>query len=204
MTTFASGALTVLASIYLVLDMINDIVHPDGPNGSTGFAAEVQGRRIVERTAKAIAAARAANVPIGYVRVGFSPDYKECPPASPVFGPARERGLFKLGSWGTEVHPDLAPGSGDFDIVKHRVSPFYGTNLEPILRAHAIRRIYMSGISTNAVVQSAVREGHDRDYEIVLIEDCCAAMTAEEHASAVELMKRFVTLTNSEELRFAA
>lgn len=193
-----------MSSIYLVLDMINDLVHPEGPNGSAGFAAEVQGRRIVERTAKAIAATRAANVPLAYVRVGFSPDYKECPPASPVFSPARERGLFKLGTWGTEVPLDLAPVAGDFDIVKHRVSPFYGTNLEPILRARAVRRIYLSGVSTNGVIQSAVREAHDRDYEVVLIEDCCAAMTHEEHAAAMALMRRFVTLANSAVLNFAA
>src|SRR3546814_13620892 len=89
-------------------------------------------RGLLANTRAALEKARKAGVPVGYVRVGFSPDYRECPPASPVFSRAREHGLFKLGSWGTEVHPELAPSAADFDIVKHRVSPFYGTSLEPL------------------------------------------------------------------------
>ncbi|NDG50818.1 MAG: cysteine hydrolase, partial [Rhodospirillales bacterium] len=167
-----------MKSIYLVLDMENDLVAEDGPNGRSPLGAEVQGRGILPKTAAAIAKARAAGVMIGYVRVGFSPDYRECPSTSVIFSGAKQHGLFKLGSWGTEVHASLKPQEGDFDIVKHRVSPFYGTNLEPILRAHGIERIVMSGVSTVAVVQAGVRDGHDRDYRCVVLEDCCAAASA--------------------------
>ncbi len=192
-----------MSSIYLVLDMINDLVHPDGPNGKSPLGAEVQRRGIVARTRGAIDKARAANVPIGYVRVGFSSDYRECPQSSPIFSAAREHGLFKLGTWGTEVHPDLAPKPGDFDIVKHRVSPFYGTNLEPILRAHRIERLFLSGISSAAVLQAAVREGHDRDYACVVLEDCCASFSAENHAASIDALQRFASFTTSQDVTFA-
>lgn len=189
-------------TIYLVLDMENDLVHADGPNGKAGYAEQVTGRRIIENTRRAIDKARAAGVPVGFVRVGFSPDYRECPPDSPIFSGARKNGIFKLGTWGTEVHPDLGQQSGDFDIVKHRVSPFYATSLEAILRAHGIRHIVCSGISTNAVVQAAVREGHDRDYAMTVLEDCCCAITAEEHANAIAGLRRFCTLSTSQEVTF--
>ncbi len=192
------------ASMYLVLDMINDLVHEDGPNGKAGYGPEVRRRQIIEHTAEALSKARAAGVRVGYVRVGFSPDYRECPPASPIFSRARTAGLFKLGTWGTEVHPALSPRRGDFDIVKHRVSPFYGTTLEPILRANGIRRLYLSGVSTNAVVQAAVREGHDRDYECVVVEDACAALTEEEHRNAISSLARFARITTSAEADFSA
>jgi len=90
----------------------------------------------------------------------------------------------------------------DFQIVKHRVSPFYSTNLEAILRANGIARIYCSGFSINAVVQAMVREGHDRDYEMVVLEDCCAAASEEEHNAAVTSLKRFCTMTTSAEVAF--
>lgn len=189
-------------TLLLVMDMINDLIHPEGPNGESGYGLEVQGRDIVPKTAAAIAKARAAGVPVGFVRIGFSPDYRECPPASPIFSKAREFGLFKLGTWGTEVHPDLDCQENDFDIVKHRVSPFYGTALEPMLRANAIGRLVMCGVSTNAVVQSGIREGHDRDYDCVLLEDCCAALTAEEHALAINSLSRFCTITTEAEFSF--
>jgi len=189
-------------AIYLVLDMENDLVHADGPNGKAAYGEQVRGRDILANTRRAIDKARAAGVAIGFVRVGFSPDYRECPPNSPIFSGARKAGIFKLGGWGTEVHPDLGMQEGDFDIVKHRVSPFYATNLEAILRARGVRRIYCSGISTNAVVQATVREGHDRDYEMVVLEDCCCGTSAEEHDNAIKGLARFCRTTNSQDVVF--
>lgn len=189
-------------AIYLVLDMENDLVHADGPNGKAAYGEQVRARRVIENTRLALDKARAAGVPVGFVRVGFSPDYRECPPNSPIFSGARKNGIFQLGTWGTQVHPDLGQQAGDFDIVKHRVSPFYATSLEAILRARGVRRIYCSGISTNAVVQAMVRDGHDRDYAVIVLEDCCCALSAEEHALAVTSFKRFCTLTTSQDVDF--
>lgn len=189
-------------SIYLVLDMENDLVHADGPNGKAAYGEQVRARRILENTRAALDKARAAGIRIGFVRVGFSPDYRECPPSSPIFSGARKNGIFKLGQWGTEVHPSLGRQPGDFDIVKHRVSPFYSTSLEAILRANGITRIYCSGISTNAVVQATVREGHDRDFEMVVLEDCCCGLSSEEHDHAIKGLQRFCRLTTLGEVEF--
>lgn len=192
------------SSIYLVLDMENDLVHADGPNGKAPYGEQARARQIVANTRRALDKARAAGIRIGFVRVGFSPDYRECPANSPIFSNARKNGVFKLGSWGTQTHADLAQQPTDFDIVKHRVSPFHGTNLDVILRTHGVQRIYCSGISTNAVVQAAVREGHDRDYEMVLLEDCCCALSTEEHDSAIKLLQRFGRITTSADVVFSA
>lgn len=190
------------SSIYLVLDMENDLIHEDGPNGKAAYGEQVRSRRIIENTRYALDKARAAGIHIGFVRVGFSADYRECPPNSPIFSGAKKNNIFKLGEWGTEIHPDLGMQETDFDIVKHRVSPFYSTSLQAILSANNIKRIYCSGISTNAVVQAMVREGHDRDYEIIVIEDACCGMSEQEHEIAIESFKRFCTVTNSKDVLF--
>jgi nicotinamidase-related amidase len=189
-------------SIYLVLDMMNDLIHPDGPNGKAPYGEQSRGRRIVENTRRALDKARAAGLSVGFVRVGFSPDYREHPANSPVFAGARKNGIFKLGTWGTQTHPDLGQQPGDLDVIKHRVSPFYATNLELLLRNHSVKRIYCSGISTNAVVQATVRDGHDRDYEIVVLEDCCCGLSAEEHEGAMKSIQRFCKITTSTEVAF--
>ncbi len=188
-------------SILLVMDMINDLVGENGP-GATTYVPLMRERKVIDNTRAAIQAARAANVAIGYVRVGFSPDYRECPASSPIFSKAKERGLFKLGTEGTAVHAALAPVDGDFDIVKHRVSPFYGTSLEPILRAHAIERLFLCGVSTNGVVHTGAREGHDRDYECIVLEDCCAGATPEEHERALYCLGRFAQIIRSDKVNF--
>lgn len=65
-----------------------------------------------------------------------------------------------------------------------------------------VNRAYASGASTNSVVQGVVRDGHDRDYEIVFLEDCCSAMSHSEHACAVDGLKRYCTVTTSTEVEF--
>lgn len=188
-------------TIFLVMDMMNDLVAEDS-FGAESYGRQVTKRGVLDKSAKAIAAARKASVPIGYVRVGFSSDYRECPPSSPIFSGARKNKVFQLGTWGTEVHRALAPQEGDHDIVKHRVSPFYGTSLEPILRANSIARIVMCGVSTNGVVHSGARDAHDRDYEVVILEDCCAGATPAEHEQAIACLARYGNITTSNKFDF--
>jgi nicotinamidase-related amidase len=187
-------------SILLVMDMINDLVHSDG-SGAQTYVPRCRERNVYENTVMAIGRARAAGLMVGYVRVGFSPDYRECPPKSPVFSRARDNGIFQLGHWGTEVYSAFAPQEGDPDIVKHRVSPFYGTSLEPLLSAQGINRLILCGVSTNGVVQAAAREGHDRDFQCVVLEDCCAGATDEEHTFALAGVRRFAQVTTAAEFQ---
>ena len=191
-----------MKSVYLVLDMQNDLVSEDGPNGNSPLGVQVRERQILDKTAQAIANARSASLAIGFVRVGFSPDYAECPANSPVFAPAKANNLFRLGSKGTEIHPKLGQAQGDWLITKHRVSPFYATDLEAYLKANRIERIFCSGVSTQAVVQATIRDGHDRDYAMVLLEDCCAAHSAEEHRNSIGSLARFCTVTTSNQVDF--
>lgn len=185
-------------SILLVMDMMNDLVHPEGMGGKS-YVPLMKARGVYAATQRAIAKARAAEVPVGYVRVGFSPGYPEVSERSPVFTGAKKGGVFQLGTWGTEVHADFAPQPGDHDIIKHRVSPFYGTRLAPLLSALQVQRLYLCGVSTNGVVSAAVREGHDRDFECIILEDCCAGSTEQEHEYALKGLKRFASISSSQE-----
>ncbi len=191
-----------MKAAFLVLDLQNDLVHDDGPNGKGPLGEQVRSRNILANTSRAIAKARVASVPIIFVRVGFSPDYRECSPTSPMFSGIRKAGLLKLGAWGTEIHPSLDKKDADVLITKHRVSPFYGTGLEVFLRAWAVERLVVSGVSTAAVVQAAVREAHDRDYSCVVLEDGCAAASIGEHAASIEVMRRFAEIQTSDALAF--
>ena len=192
-----------MKTLYLVMDLINDLVHQDGAN-RTGLAAEVERRHVLTHSKIAIAKARSDGIPVGYVIVGWSQDYREWPANSPMFGPAREHQLLKLDTWSTQIHEAVAPEKEDYIIIKHRVSPFYGTNLEPILRAQNISRLVMSGVSTNYVMQSAVREAHDRGYEVVILEDACSALSEEEHQWAIKGLSRMAQVTTSNTFTFAS
>lgn len=190
-------------TLFLVMDMMNDLVAEDGFSAQT-YGVQVRERGVLDNAKAAITAARAAGALVGYVRVGFSSDYREAPASSPIFSGARTNGIFQLGTWGTEVHPALRPEPQDFDIVKHRVSPFYATSLEAILRANKVERIVLCGVSTNGVVHSGAREGHDRDYEVVILEDCCAGVTADEHLHAIACLGRYAQIVGSKDFDWTA
>ncbi|HSV82571.1 MAG TPA: isochorismatase family cysteine hydrolase [Ramlibacter sp.] len=192
-----------MRSIYLVLDLQNDLVHPDGVQGARPLGAQVRARRVVENTVAAVRKAREAGIAVGFVRVGFSEGYPECPPNSPVFSGAPQAGLYQLGTWGTQLHEALEQRPGDVQVVKHRISPFYSTTLMAQLRALRIERIYCSGVSTQAVVQSTVREGHDRDFEMVVLDDCCCAWSEQEHANSIASISRLCRVTTVGEVAFS-
>lgn len=193
-----------MKSVYLVLDMQNELVHPDGPAAKSPMGELLRQRQVIENTQLALERARAAGVAVGFVRVGFSADYHECPMNSPLFGGAAKAGMFKLGTWGTEIHPALEQRPGDIQVTKHRVSPFYSTTLMAQLSAAGIRRIYCSGVSTQAVVQATVRDAHDRDFEVVVIEDACCAHSEQEHQNSIGSISRFCRVEKAATVDFGA
>lgn len=191
-----------MKSVYLVLDMQNDLIGSTLDAAKAPLKAEAVRRDVVARTAAAIARARSADVRIGYVLVAFQSNYANCPPASPVFSGAKANNLFKAGTAGVEIVPELKPQEADWVVSKSRVSPFYATSLETYLRAERIERIYCSGVSTQAVVQATVRDAHDRDLQVVLLEDCCAAHSLQEHQNSIQSVGRFCKVVDSRELDF--
>lgn len=83
--------------------------------------------RIIDYTNDVIAYARANELPVVFVRAGFSCDYLECPENSSIFSKAKQLEALQLNTWATELHENLHVQSSDLIITKHRVSAFYGT-----------------------------------------------------------------------------
>jgi hypothetical protein len=44
------------------------------------------------------------------------------------------------------------------------------------------------------VVSSTARDGHDRDFNVFVLEDCCSAGSQEDHDSALTTIKKFATV----------
>ncbi|NBE50615.1 cysteine hydrolase family protein [Streptomyces boluensis] len=179
----------------LVLDLINEIVHPDGKYAADGYYAEARDRGVIEHTAEAIARARAAGIPVIYVVVGFSDNYAQWPASSPVFEKAKADERLLLGTWATQVHEALAPAPGEPVVAKHRISPFHGTNLEVLLRTQEIDTLLLTGVSTELVVLTTAQAAHDRDYRVRVLEDATLAGDAEIHEAALKVLSRIATVT---------
>ncbi|MFQ2909445.1 cysteine hydrolase family protein [Aeromonas allosaccharophila] len=176
----------------LVIDFINDIAHPDGRIAAS--AAHVLEQDAIAHANQALAHARAHGWLVVLIKVGFDGGYQLQPKGSPMFGRAHQLGALSLTDPGTDFHPDLDVQPGDLVLAKPRVSPFYGTALEPALRANHIDHLYLCGVSTSWAIQAAARDGHDRDYTITILEDACAAVDATEHHTSLRMLGRIAEI----------
>ena len=179
----------------IVLDLINDIVHAEGKLAGSGTAAQAATRGLATASNAVIAHARARQWPVIFVRVGFSESYAEHPKDSPVFGKARAASALTLGGWGTAFIDGLDVQPEDAVVTKHRISAFYGTALETILRARHVHRLILAGVSTNWAVEATAREAHDRDYQVIVVEDACAARSEDDHQRALKNLGAIGTVT---------
>jgi nicotinamidase-related amidase len=138
---------------------------------------------LLARAADALAAARAAGVRVGYVRVAFTAaDAAAMPETNKMAARVRDGGdMLRDGAPATQIHAAVAPRDGDIVVRKTRVGPFLTTDLDDQLRAHGIDTLLLAGISTSGVVLSMVRDGADRDYRLLVLADACADPRSDVH-----------------------
>ncbi len=136
---------------------------------------------LLDRAASVLAAARSAGVPIIYIVVRFREGYPEISPRNRVFAQIGKIGSMQEGDPATEIHPQVAPRPGDVVVSKRRTGAFSTTDLETILRAQERTTLILLGIATSGVVLSTVRWAADMDYDLIVVEDCCADGDEEVH-----------------------
>lgn len=174
----------------VLIDFINEIVHPDGKLAAKGYSDFLARHGTLDRVATLLDHARSTGVLPIHVRIGFSPDYKEQPLGSPLFGHAAKLGALQLGTWATEFHPKAAPLPGEAVLVKHRVNAFVGTALDVLLRTRGVREVLLAGCSTDVGVQTTARMAHDLDYACTVIGDCCAAPKDDDHEPTLRMLAK--------------
>lgn len=183
----------------IILDFVNDIIHPQGKIAAS--ASYVEDQQVVQRANHVIAWAREKQYPIIFVKVGFSANYYECPLYSPIFGAIKEKQALQLHTWGTDFYQGLDVRETDTVIIKHRVNAFYGTSLEILLRNHSVENLILCGIATDMVVQSTARDAHDRDYRVIVVADACGARTQAVHRAALEQLARVAEINQASDFK---
>lgn len=181
----------------LLIDFINDNVSPKGINDERASVYFCQKHSTLTLTANLLHHFRQTEHTIIHVRIGFSPDYQELPRSSPLFSGAKKNNLFKLGSFGDAFHTSLKPKKNEIQLIKHRVSAFYQTDLESILREREIEQLFICGVATDLTVATSAREAHDRDFIVSVVADCCGANDEKTHNHSLELLSKIATIKNA-------
>ena len=166
----------------------------------TRFMTAAQSADAIACVPDLIAMARDAGMMVIHVVVAFRPGHPEVSPRNAGFSAVKVLGMLAAGSEGSAIHPAAAAREGEPIVVKHRVSPFVGTDLETLLRANGIDTLVLAGVHTSGVVLSTVRHAGDLDYRLVVVRDCCADPDAQLHTLLLDIVfpKQAAVVTTAE------
>jgi nicotinamidase-related amidase len=128
---------------------------------------------LLTRAQETIGLLRSRGVTIGYVRVGFADGEKPGGRMGALITP-EILPMLHADAPATQIHDRVAPRDGDIVVRKVRVGPFGTTDLDEQLKARGIDTLILAGLTTSGVVLSAVRDGHDRDYRLIVVSDLTA------------------------------
>jgi nicotinamidase-related amidase len=105
-----------------------------------------------------------------------------------------------------QVLPEVAPERGERVFLKKTMSAFKSTDLERYLKETDVQSVLVAGISTNSCVESTARDAADLGFDVILVEDGCAAATEELHLASVRNFRRFLgsVVTVDEAIAFLA
>ena len=110
--------------------------------------------------------------------------------------------LMPLSDAASQIIPELAPAPGEVVVTKTTDSAITGTNLRLVLTNMGIRNVVVAGIYTDQCVSSTVRSLADESFNVVLVEDCCAAGTDALHQQELAIINMiYCHVVSSAELR---
>ncbi len=122
-----------------------------------------------------------------HVMVEFGPDAAPMPTRGAFFRMLGQGGPTLVpGSWGAQIHDEVAPKPGDEIVKKSMISAFVGSNLDEVLKKNGITDIAMIGVATTFVVEGTTWSAVDKGYNCIVIEDCVCAGSKEAHDAAIQ------------------
>ncbi len=185
----------------LVIDMQEAFCAPGGP-------AEVPASRGIVAPINALTAAlRDLGVPVIWVlhsnsRIGGRSDWDIFFDGF-VADAVREKTLDSLLAERQTIWSTLATAPSDLTILKNRYSAFIpgSSNIERVLRGMGVDTVLIAGTKTNVCCESSARDAMMLDFKVVLVEDCCAALSDDEHRASLEnVIQQFGDVMTADEV----
>jgi ureidoacrylate peracid hydrolase len=186
----ATTALDPKTTALILIEYQNDFT-TEGGVFHGGVKGVMESTNMLANSVNLLEQARAAGVTVMFVPISFAKGYKEitATPYGILQGVAKSE-AFVAGSWGAEITNALPRTSADIVIEgKRGLDTFASTNLDFILRSRGIQTIAVAGFLTNCCVESTIRTGYEKGFNVIALSDCTATLSQEEqdHAFAKNL-----------------
>ena len=171
----------------VLIEFQNDFTS-EGGNFHAAVKPVMDSTRMLDNTVRTVARARALGATIIHAPISFSPDYHELSPQPyGILKGVVDSKSFRQGTWGARIVDVLQPQPEDIVVEgKRGLCAFASTNLDFVLRARGLTDIALGGFLTNCCVESTMRTGYEKGYQVVTLKDCTATLSEEEQRLALE------------------
>jgi ureidoacrylate peracid hydrolase len=172
----------------LVIDMQNGWCHPDGAMTRAGIDMTRQ-QAVVPNVRRLVETCRAMGLPIVWSLQQHLPE-DVTQKTRRIASHLQKRNMLPAprGTWDAELVAPLKEVSrpDDYYVVKHRMSMFYASTLESVLRMLGVVHLVVSGVSTNVCVESTIRDAYFRDFDVTVVRDCVAGTFPDLNAATLK------------------
>jgi ureidoacrylate peracid hydrolase len=192
-------AVDLARTALVVVDMQNDFCHPRGWLASIGVDVS-PARTPIPALRELLPWWREQAGPVIWLNWGNRPDRANLPPGVlHVYNPdGRSTGLgdalatapdpssrvLTAGHWGAAIVDELVPAAGDLQVAKFRMSGFWDTCLDGLLRNAGVHSVAFAGVNVDQCVLATLIDAACAGYDVLLVEDACATTSPEYCAKA--------------------
>lgn len=140
--------------------------------------------RLVQNTNRLVGAFRSLQLPVIWVRQEFRSDLSD------AFLEMRDKriAITIKGTRGAQLHAGLDWQPSDATIIKKRYSAFFETKLDELLAEFGVGELVLCGVNTHACIRVAAVDAYQRDFRVVLAEECVGSYDAEHARVSLDYM----------------
>lgn len=170
----------------LIIDMQNDFCHPHGWLASIGVDI-TPARRPIKPLQTLVQQLRQVQVPLCWVNWGNRPDLLNISaglrhvynPSGTGIGlgdplPANQAPVLTAGSWAAAIVDELEAEPSDIHVAKYRMSGFWDTPLDSILKNLGRTTLLFAGVNADQCVMATLQDANFLGYDCILLKDCTA------------------------------
>ena len=161
------------------------------------FVEEVE-KKIIPNLRKLIDFCHESEIPVIYTKFSsFMPDGSDLTRGTKFLNDfcknlVGEVAFPYIGHHSSDIIDELRPEVEDFVIQKNTSGTFISTRLDTFLKNMDIETVLVTGVVTNFCVYATAQQAADYGFQVVIVEDCCAAWSPEIHEAT---LKSFGLLT---------
>jgi ureidoacrylate peracid hydrolase len=183
----------------LVIDVQNGFMSNGGSYHHLGMKISNY-QDIIPKLKELISICRKHNVPVFYTQaVRESSGIDLLTRSHRILPKAREERIKKRpicvrGTWDAKIVDGIKPTNKDHIVIKRRDSAFQDTETEVWLNSLKVNTLIFCGIDTSICVETSLRDGFNRGYDVILISDATASSNVRHYKTTIEHVKEYYGL----------